>query len=223
MSITNLDKYNCNFYKWYKWETYMATVKKYNLAGLNANVELGKQGSYITGGANEIGFYANGGALQKLKIANATVASEAVTKAQLDEVAADLLQHVTVDVDYDSGSANIATVGSGTRVISVTDDIPSAWTAPNNTATYIEVGDSDNQSRYIRAQDADILRAAQYHSQYQYEYGSEGTLTYDITQGTASAGSATLSIVLASDSVSVTDYGSINNAQNSNSDLGNIS
>ena len=200
----------------------MATVKKYNLADLNANVELGKQGSYITGGASEIGFYANGGALQKLKIANATVATEAVTKAQLDAASADLLQHITVDVDYDSGSANLATISSGSRVISATVDIPSAWTAPNNTATYIEVGDSDNQSRYIRAGDADVLRVGQYHSQFQYEYTAEGTLTYDITQGTASAGSATISIVLASDSVSVTDYGSINNAQNSNSDLGNI-
>ena len=201
----------------------MATVKKYNLAGLNANVELGKQGSYITGGASEIGFYANGGALQKLKIANATVATEAVTKAQLDAASSDLLQHITVDVDYNSGSANLATISSGSRVISATVDIPSAWTAPNNTATYIEVGDSDNQSRYIRAGDADVLRAGQYHSQFQYEYTAEGTLTYDITQGTASAGSATISIVLASDSVSVTDYGSINTAQNSNSDLGNIS
>lgn len=201
----------------------MATVKKYNLAGLNANVELGKQGSYITGGASEIGFYANGGALQKLKIANATVASEAITKAQLDDVAADLLQHVTVDVEYNSGSANIATVGAGTRVISVTVDVPSAWSAPNNTATFVEVGDADNQSRYIRAGDTDVLKAAQYHSQYQYEYLAEGTLTYDITQGTASAGQATVSIVLASDSVSVTDYGTITQAQNSNSDLGNIS
>lgn len=201
----------------------MATVKKYNLAGLNANVELGKQGSYITGGASEIGFYANGGALQKLKIANATVASEAVTKAQLDSVAADLLQHVTVDVDYDSGSANLATVSAGTRVLSVTVDIPTAWTAPNNTATFIEVGDTSNQARYIRAGDADVLKAAQYHSQYQYEYQSEGVISYDVTQGTASAGQATISLVVASDSVSVTDYGTITSAQNSNSDLGNIS
>ena len=35
----------------------MATVKKYNLAGLGANVELGKQGSYIAGNASAIGFY----------------------------------------------------------------------------------------------------------------------------------------------------------------------
>jgi hypothetical protein len=201
----------------------MATVKKYNLAGLNANVELGKQGSYITGGASEIGFYANGGALQKLKIANATVASEAVTKAQLDSASADLIQHITVDVDYDSGSANLATISSGSRVISATVDIPTAWTAPNNTGTYIEVGDSDNGSRYIRAGDADVLKIGQYHSQFQYEYTAEGVLTYNITQGTASAGSATISIVLASDSVAVTDYGSITSAQNSNNDLGNIS
>ena len=84
----------------------MATVKKYNLAGLNANVELGKQGSYVTGSTNKIVFYANGGTLQKLRIANATVSTEAVTKAQLDATSADLLQHITVDFDYDSGATN---------------------------------------------------------------------------------------------------------------------
>ena len=200
----------------------MATVKKYNLAGLNANVELGKQGSYITGSANSIGFYANGGSLQKLEIANATTSTQAITKAQLDDVASDLIQHITVDVDYDSGSANIANIASSSRIMSVTVDIPTAWSASNNTGTYIEVGDADNASRYMRAGDVDVLRVAQYHSQYQYEYSSAGVLSYNVVQGTASAGSATISIVLASDSVTVTDYGSINSSQNSNSDLGNI-
>jgi hypothetical protein len=204
-------------------EITMATVKKYNLAGLNANVELGKRGSYITGTANEVGFYANGGALQKLRIANATVSTEAITKAQLDAVAADLLQHVTVDFDYNSASSNIATVSAGTRVISVTVDIPSAWTAPNNTGTYVEVGDTSNAARFIRSQDVDVLKAGQYHSQYQYEYTAEGVISLDITQGSASAGTGTVSVVLASDSISVTDYGSITASQNSNSDLGNIS
>jgi hypothetical protein len=48
-------------------------------------------------------------------------------------------------------------------------------------------------------------------------------MTVEVTNGAATAGTATVSIVLASDSVSVTDYGSINSAQNSNNDLGNIS
>ena len=199
----------------------MATVKKYNLAGLNANVELGKRGSYITGGSDEIGFYANGGTLQKLKIADATVATEAVTKSQLDLVAADLIHHVTLDFDYDSGSSNIATIAAGTRIISVTVDIPSVWTASNNTATFVEVGDSDNASRFIRAGDVDILKVAQYHSQFQYEYSAETVMTLAVTQGTASAGTGTVSLVLAGEST-VTDYGSINSSQNSNNDLGDI-
>ena len=58
--------------------------------------------------------------------------------------------------------------------------------------------------------------------QYQYEYSTESVLTIEVTQGNASAGTATVSVVLAADSVSVTDYGSVNSAQNSNSDLGNI-
>jgi hypothetical protein len=48
-------------------------------------------------------------------------------------------------------------------------------------------------------------------------------LTYAVTGGSASAGDATISVVLATDSLTVTDYGSIANSQNSNSDLGNIS
>lgn len=199
----------------------MATVKKYNLAGVSANVELGKQGSYIAGNASAIGFYTSGDALQKLAIANATADTHAVTKAQLDDTASDLVQHITADVDYNGGAANIATVAAGSRILSVTVDVPSTWTN-GGTGDYVEVGDTSNGSRFIRAGDMDVTRTGQYHSQYQYEYTSEGVLRYNVVNGAASAGSATVSIVLASDSVSVTDYGSINSAQNSNSDLGNI-
>ena len=200
----------------------MATVKKYNLAGVGANVELGKQGSYISGNASAVGFYTSGDALQKIAVANATVSTQAVTKAQLDDAEANLLQHGTVDVDYNSGSANIATIASGSRIVSVTVDIPTAW-ASGGTGDYVEVGDSGNSSRFIRSGDVDVTKVAQYHSQYQYEYTSTGTLSYNIVNGAASAGNATISILLASDSVSVTDYGTISQSQNSNSDLGNIS
>ena len=201
----------------------MATVKKYNLAGVSTSLELGKQGSYISGNSDAIGFYTSGDALQKIAIANATVATQAVTKAQLDATSADLVQHVTLDVDYNTaGSSNIATIAAGSRIISVTVDIPSAWTS-GGAGDYVEVGDTSNGSRFIRAGDVDVTRVGQYHSQYQFEYSAESVLTAEVTNGAASAGNATISVVLASDSVSVTDYGSINSAQNSNSDLGNIS
>jgi hypothetical protein len=201
----------------------MATVKKYNLAGVSTNLELGKQGSYISGNSDAIGFYTSGDALQKIAIANATVATQAVTKAQLDATSADLVQHVTLDVDYNTaGSSNIATIAAGSRIISVTVDIPSAWTS-GGAGDYVEVGDTSNGSRFIRAGDVDVTKVGQYHSQYQYEYSAESVLTAEVTNGAASAGNATISVVLASDSISVTDYGSINSAQNSNSDLGNIS
>lgn len=201
----------------------MATVKKYNLAGVSTNLELGKQGSYISGNSDAIGFYTSGDALQKIAIANATVATQAVTKAQLDATSADLVQHVTLDVDYnDTGASNIATIAAGSRIISVTVDIPSAWTS-GGAGDYVEVGDTSNGSRFIRAGDVDVTKVGQYHSQYQYEYSAESVLTAEVTNGAASAGTATVSVVLASDSISVTDYGSINQSQNSNADLGNIS
>jgi hypothetical protein len=199
----------------------MATVKKYNLAGVSTSVELGKQGSYITGNASAIGFYTTGDALQKIAIANATAASHAVTKAQLDATSSDLVQHITVDVEHDSGAVNFANIGAGTRIISVTVDVPAAWTS-GGTGDYVEVGDTGNASRFIRSGDMDVTATGQYHSQYQYEYTSAGQLRYNVVNGASSDGDATISVLVASDSVSVTDYGSIQNAQNSNSDLGNI-
>lgn len=182
----------------------MATIKKYNLAGLSANVELGKQGSYITGSANVIGFYANGGALQKLEIANATASTHAVTLAQLDQVRDDLIQHVTLDFDFDNGTSNIATVAAGTRIFSVTVDIPSAWQGTeDNTTTYVEVGDTGSASRYMRQQDVDVLTAGQYHSQFQYEYDTETVLKLSVTQGNATSGSGTVSVIMSSDTVTL--------------------
>lgn len=200
----------------------MAKVKKYNLAGVSANVELGKQGSYISGSANAIGFYANGGSLQKLEIANATVSTQAITKAQLDAVSEGLIQHITVDFDYDTGSTTLATVAAGSRIFSVTVDVPSAWTGADNSTSFVEIGDENNGARFIRSQDVDVTKAAQYHSQFQYEYESGGDLTLNVTAGSASAGSGTVSILVAADSVTLKDYGSINQTQNSNPDLGNI-
>lgn len=200
----------------------MAKVKKYNLAGVSANVELGKQGSYISGSANAIGFYANGGSLQKLEIANATVSTQAITKAQLDAVREGLIQHITVDFDYDTGSTTLATVAAGSRIFSVTVDVPSAWTGADNSTSFVEIGDENNGARFIRSQDVDVTKAAQYHSQFQYEYESGGDLTLNVTAGSASAGSGTVSILVAADAVTLKDYGSINQTQNSNPDLGNI-
>ena len=200
----------------------MATVKKYNLAGVSTNLELGKQGSYITGNSSAIGFYTSGDVLQKIAIADATASTQAVTKSQLDATTNDLVQHITLDVDYNtSGASNVATIAAGSRVISVTVDVPSPWSS-GGSGDFVEVGDTANGSRFIRSGDVDVTVAGQYHSQYQYEYVSEGVITAEVTNGAASAGTATVSVVLASDSVSVTDYGSINSAQNSNSDLGNI-
>lgn len=200
----------------------MAQIKKYNLAGVSANVELGKQGSYITGTANAIGFYANGGALQKLEIANATTSTQAITKGQLDAVRDELVQHVTVDFDYNTGDVTVAEVAAGARIFSVTVDIPSSWGTSDNTTNFVEVGDADNGARFIRATDVDVTKSGQYHSQYQYEYTAGGNITMSVTAGDATSGSGTLSILFASDSVTVKDYGSINQSQNSNSDLGNI-
>ena len=200
----------------------MADIKKYNLKGVGANVELGKQGSYISGTGDAVSFFNNTDALQKVSIANATLDGHAVTKAQLDDISGDLIQHFTTEFDYTTTSVNLANVSSGARVIGVTVDIPTAWTASDNAATYVEVGDSNNQSRFIRTGDVDVLIAGQYHSQYQFEYDSADTLELNVTAGDATAGVGTVSLIVSNGVVSVTDYGGIQSSADVNSDLGNI-
>ena len=199
----------------------MADIKKYNLEGVGANVELGKQGSYISGTSDAVSFFNNTDALQKVSIANATLATHAITKGQLDDVSGDLIQHFTTEFDYQTTTVNLAGVTSGSRVIGVTVDIPTAWTATNNTSTFVEVGDTGNSARFIRAQDVDVLIAGQYHSQYQYEYDSADTLKLSVTGGDASAGVGSVSILL-STGIIATDYGGIQSSADVNSDLGNI-
>lgn len=201
----------------------MAEIKKYNLKGVAANVELGKKGSYISGTDSAVSFYTVDDDLQKIHIANATAAEHAVTKAQLDALTADLVQHFTYEFEFDSGSSNVATVASGSRVIGVTVDIPSTWTDADNSTSYVEVGDTNNGSRFLRAKDVDVAVAGQYHSQYQYEYSSTGTLAINVVAGDATAGTGTVSILVSSDIITVQDYGSIGTTSDTNTDLGNIS
>ena len=201
----------------------MAEIKKYNLKGVAANVELGKKGSYISGSDNAVSFYTVDDDLQKLHIANAVSAEHAVTKAQLDALTADLVQHITYEFEYDSGSNNIANISTDSRIIGVTVDIPSAWTDADNSTSYVEVGDTNNAARFIRAKDVDVTVPGQYHSQYQFEYASGGTLSINVVGGSASAGTGTVSVLVSSDIITVTDYGSIGTTSDTNSDLGNIS
>jgi hypothetical protein len=201
----------------------VAKIKKYNLAGVNANVELGKQGSYISGNAEAVAFYTKDDQPQRIAIANATQSNQAVTKAQLDQLSSDLVQHVTIAFDYDSGVSNVATVTAGTRILGVTVDIPDVWEGvSNNATTYVEVGDAENSSRYIRAKDVDVLVAGQYHNQYQYEYADAGVITLSVTAGQATAGTGVISLLLSTGTVTITDFGALGVPATSVQDLGNI-
>ena len=188
----------------------MATVKKYNLAGLAANVELGKRGSYISSNASAVGLYTTSGSLQEIEIGNATSATHAITKAQLDAETVDLVQHITVPFNYNSANSNIANISAGSRIISVTVDIPTPWGGTgDNTTSFVEVGDTGNGSRFIRAQDVDVLKAGQYHSQYQYEYVANTVIRLSVHTGSATSGTGVVSIVFTGDRAVRTDAGGL--------------
>jgi len=186
------------------------------------SVELGKQGSYIAANANVIGFYTSSDVLQQIEIANATLSTHAVTKSQMEAETQNLVQHVSVPFNYNSANSNIANISAGARVISVTVDIPNAWGGTgNNTTSFVEVGDTDNASRFIRAQDVDVLKAAQYHSQFQYEYSSGGVIRLTVHTGAATSGTGVVSVILSGDNAVLQDAGGLGPIQTTE-DLGNI-
>lgn len=182
----------------------MAFIKNFGLQGLNANVQLGKLGPFIKSSAGQFGLYdSTETALTNLSIANATIATHAITLAQLQNTVNDTVQHVTLDFSFNTGTTNIVTVPAGSRVITVTVDIETPWTGAD-AATGVQVGDGTDPDRLFRAGDVDVTTAGQYYSEYTYKYDTPSTITLSVSPGSATAGSGTVSVVLAAEGP---DYG----------------
>ena len=63
------------------------SVKNYGIAGVSANVQLGKQGpKFIGSDSSQISIVDYLDQAEQIAIANATASSHAVTKAQLDAI-----------------------------------------------------------------------------------------------------------------------------------------
>lgn len=164
------------------------SVKNYGLAGVSANVELGKQGPIIDASDSSIiSLKDKDGALEEIAIANGTASSHAVTKSQLDATGSQKLKYVEATVNYNSGNTSVGTFASNSTIQSViVEKGVGNWT-DYNSATEITVGDSGDVDRLFAGFDP---AGGQITFDNDHTYSADTEVFVYVTQGGASAGSA---------------------------------
>ncbi len=167
------------------------SVKQYNLAGVAANVELGKQGPVIdASGGGAIQFKDKNGNASVIVIAQGSDATHGVTLDQLNSISGNSLAHVTTTVNYNSGNVVVGNVSSGTFIHCVSvEKTAGNWTGADAN-TEITVGDTGSATRLFSGFDVSVQSTVDT----KYEYNSADTISISVTQGGASAGSAKVTI-----------------------------
>tara|TARA_B100000963_G_C22611997_1_gene665320 strand:- start:550 stop:1080 length:531 start_codon:yes stop_codon:yes gene_type:complete len=166
------------------------SVKNYGIAGVSANVQLGKGGpKFIGSDSSQISIVDKNDAIEQIAIANGTVASHAVTKAQLDAIVDPKLQYIKTTVAHNSGTTAIGNADVNTFIHEVVVEKDAAWTNAN-TSTNITVGDSGDVDRLF----AEFDPTVQTKSTPKHKYTSQTTVNAIVTQGAASAGNAVVTV-----------------------------
>ncbi len=167
------------------------SVKQYNLAGVSANVELGKQGPRIDGSsAGVISFKDNAGNLSVVAVAEGTDPTHAVSLSQLGVADSGKLAYITAQVSYDSGTVALGNAAANAYIHSVTVEKTAGNWVGADSSTEITVGDSGNNSRLFEGFDPSVQNT----SETDHKYSTTTTINAYVTQGGASAGSAKVTV-----------------------------
>ncbi len=162
------------------------SVKQYNLAGVAANVELGKQGSIIVGSdAGAISFTDKNGDLIVAEIAEGTDPTHAVSFSQFSASSGQKLQYVKTSVGYNDGNVSLGTADANTYIHSVTISPNNTWLNTDSN-TDITVGDSTNPARLFAAFDPGMQTS----DETDHEYSTSTTIVAYVTPGAATAGTS---------------------------------
>ena len=167
------------------------SVKNYGLAGLNANVELGKQGAKIIGSdSSQIAFQDKDGNASVIAIAEGTDASHGVTKNQFDNIVIPKLSYNKSSIAYNSGNVSVGTMSANTTVHTVVVESNTGTWTDENSSTEVTVGDDSDVDRFYSGFDSSV----QTKQEPKYKYTSDTDVKIYVTQGGASAGSGTVTI-----------------------------
>jgi hypothetical protein len=166
------------------------SVKNYGIAGASTTVELGKQGAVIDASSSSvISLKDKDGGLESVAIATGTDATHGVTLNQMESATAGKVQYKKQQVSYNSGTVSIGTAAANTRIQSVVVEKDAGnWTDANAT-TEIIVGDTGDTDRLFSGFEP---ANGQFQEDADHLYSSETAISAIVTQGGASAGTATI-------------------------------
>jgi hypothetical protein len=165
------------------------SVKQYNLAGVAANVELGKQGPLIIGSGSQVSFTDKNGNASVINIAQGTDPTHAVTLDQLTLSDSSALKYVQASVLHTDSNVLIANFEANTYIHSVTIDTTSTWVGADAN-TNITVGDSSDNARLFAGFDP----GTQTTDEVDHRYASSSTVVAYVTAGGATGGAAKITL-----------------------------
>lgn len=167
------------------------SVKNYGIAGVGANVELGKQGAKIIGSdSSQISFQDKDGGAENVFIASGTGDTHGINKTQLDEASLPKVSISKSAIAFNSGTITVGEAQANCTIHSVTVESSGAW-ANSNATTEVTVGDDSDNSRLFAGFDD----TAQVKVEPKHKYTSATDIKIFVTQGGATAGSGTAVIL----------------------------
>jgi len=167
------------------------SVKSYNIAGVSANIQLGKQvNAQIITNADSFELRDRDDQLNRAKIADGTHLSHAVTKGQLDSI--NINRVFSNVVHFNDSVTNMIVIPADTTVLSVSIESIGNWPGADAN-TNIVVGDALDPNRLFTCFDSTVATV----DETNHYYANQTTLRSTVTTGGATAGTARIIILYA--------------------------
>jgi hypothetical protein len=169
------------------------SVKNYGIAGVAANVQLGKGGAKIVGSnSDQVSFEDPDGNPVGIDIAEGTAPEHAVAQTQLTEAAEGKVSFAKATANFDDASASFGTASANTKILSISITPGNSWSGADG-ETLLTVGDDADQDRLYTITDFSQLDT-QFQEEIGFTYSSATEVKVYVTQGNASAGSAKITL-----------------------------
>ena len=169
------------------------SVKNYGIAGVAANVQLGKGGATIVGSnSSQVAFEDVNSEAVSIEVAEGTEAEHAIAKSQLDTAAEDKVSFAQVTANFDDPTASFGTASANTKILSIIIEPGNEWTGANSETT-LTVGDDADQDRLYSVDDLSTLDT-QLREDIGFTYASDTEIKAYVTRGGATVGSAKITL-----------------------------
>ena len=171
----------------------MAKVKNYGLEGVSHQVQLGKQGPYLQSDTTKSKLVAtgsDGATLAPMQGANASIASEFVTKAQLDSVHLAESTFTTDITPSSSAAVDLGIIPAGAKTFTTTITVDPAFDG----STSLSVGPATDKNLMFQTSKNDPQSAGTYQSITTANFSADTLISVHTAFVNSTVGTATVTV-----------------------------